>query len=513
MIQHPASQLSQDDVIAFLAGPDAFGETSELVETHCALVFLTKTTAYKLKRAVKYDYLDYSTRDIRHKMLIREIELNKPTAPSIYRDVIPVTLESDGRLALRGEGEPIEWLLRMTRFPASDELAQIADNGGLTDPVAFEMGAAVAQYHKGIPQREANGAALIHEIMDELTSAFVGMNAELGYAKVSQFATDVHRAFDGVTDLLLRRTQDGKVRRCHGDLHLRNLVMIDGVPTPFDALEFDERLGTCDVLYDLAFLLMDLIHRGLPHAANLVLNGYVQMSQEFDPAALRTFPLFLSIRAAIRAMVEVQGSRLQPDNTAQRADGLAYLDQALGYLDPLAPRLLIIGGLSGTGKTTIARAIAHQLGPAPGAIHLRSDVLRKQIFATDPLTHLPAEAYQPEVTAKVYAKMRGVARDCLMAGHSVILDATYLSESERDASEAVARTVGCAFTGIWLQGDMDVLTERVLARENDASDADVSVLRDMAQRDLGDITWNHVSCDGSTSETVSRTLRVLGLDA
>ncbi|MFX0545962.1 AAA family ATPase [Roseovarius sp. S1116L3] len=495
---------SQAEVTAFLSSRGALeaGAVAEVIETHGALVFLTQDTAYKMKRAVRYDYLDYSTPDLRRQMLARELELNKGFAPSIYRDLVPVTRDSAGALAVGGDGAPVDWLLRMRRFPASDEMSNVAARGDLTGEMAREMGAAIARYHAASPQREVDGAGLIEGVMRQMQAAFADMKVEFGAARISALDAGLRRQFEAAAPILRARAEAGHVRRCHGDLHLRNIVLMDGVPTPFDALEFDEQLGTCDTLYDLAFLLMDMMQRGLMQAANQTLNSYIDTDSAFDPAGLRALPLFLGLRAAIRAMVGIQAYRLHPEDRAAHSAAEAYLDLALSCLDPVPPRLVAIGGLSGTGKTTIARAVTHRLAPPPGARHLRSDVERKRMFGVPALEPLPDEAYAPEVGARVYARLRAEAENYLAAGMSVIMDATHLNPEDRAAYEAVA--AGLCFDGIWLEGGLDTLRGRVEARRNDASDADARVLAEMATRDVGAVTWVRVRCDGPAAKVAER---------
>ncbi|MEM7547961.1 MAG: AAA family ATPase [Pseudomonadota bacterium] len=502
---------SQDDIISFMMTPGSLGDGAapEVINTHCAMIFLTKDTAYKIKRAVKYDYLDFSTTDLRRKMLQRELSLNKPGAPTIYRDVMPITLARDGVLALDGSGKPVEWVLRMARFPAADELSQVAERGELGEDLAMQMGQSIARYHERCEPRSADGTALILAIIEELEDAFAQTATELGSDRVEAFSSACRTQFHVTRNLMQRRAEGGRVRRCHGDLHMRNIVLIAGVPTPFDALEFDEDLGTCDTLYDLAFLLMDLMHRDLMNQANVVLNAYRQALPDFDHAGLRLLPLFLGLRAAIRAMVSIQSRPFNRADGTLRADAVAYLDQAIRYLDPPPPRVIAIGGLSGTGKTTIARAIAHKTGAAPGAIHLRSDVERKQMFGVDPLTRLPPDAYQSEVSAKVYDSLRAKAADILAASHGVIIDAVHLTTAERRASEAVAKAAGCTFTGLWLEGDVRLLMDRVNARRGDASDADAAVVQTMSTTNVGAVEWNRIDCSGTVPDTVSRICTIL----
>jgi uncharacterized protein len=381
----------QSEVIAFLADPATHsGAQVDRIDTHSAHVFLAGDTAWKMKRAVKYDYLDFSTLGKRKAILERELSLNAPAAPSIYRRVVPVTRGPGGGLALGGAGEPVEYALEMRRFPAGAQLDRVAEAGRLDDALARDLGDAVASYHHAAERRPEDGADLIREILEELARVFAGMHMELGREAIDAFDETASRLHARLAPLLSRRTSEGHVRRCHSDLHLANLVLIEGRPVPFDALEFDERLGTCDTGYDLAFLLMDLDHRGLARQANLCLNAWLARTRDFE--ALAPLPLFLAIRAAIRAMVGVQTARATGSATPPEA--AEFLARATGYLTPKPPELIAVGGLSGTGKTTVSRLLAPRLPPVPGAVHLRSDEIRKTLLGADPLTRLPPDAYR-----------------------------------------------------------------------------------------------------------------------
>ena len=355
----------QDEVIAFLqsGGWQPVGGSLEVVQTHGALIFLSENTALKIKRAVQYDYMDFSTLDRRAAMLRRELDLNKPSAPQIYRDVIPVTLGADGQLALDGDGVPVEWVLRMSRFPKNDELSVLADAGGIDDTLANNLGTSIFEYHAQVPRHQADGAKLIRDILDELDRVFADMTAPLGASLIDHFHQESRAMLTHVGAQLRRRANTGHVRRCHGDLHLGNLVLLDGKPVPFDALEFDEALGTCDVLYDLAFLIMDVLHRDLHCAANIALNAYLLAAKGDEDDGLAALPLFLAIRAAIRAMVSVQTATAKGE--APGVDGGQFLTDAVGYLSPSVPSLVLVGGLSGTGKTGVARALAPSIGAPP----------------------------------------------------------------------------------------------------------------------------------------------------
>ncbi len=497
---------AQAAIVAFLSDganlPD--GGQVEVIQTHGAFVFLAGSSAYKIKRAVRYDYLDFSTQQKWHDMLLRELELNAPLAPQIYRDVIGLTRDRQGKLTLGGKGRPVEWVLRMTRFKADQQLDRIATDGVLSNALAVALGEAVAVYHAATPSRvSADGPALILAILDELNRAFAGMSDTLGPDLVDQFNKAADRAMPHLTRLLRQRAHMGHIRRFHGDLHLRNVALIAGVPVLYDALEFDETLGTGDVLYDLAFLVMDLVHRGLTRAATLVLGAYLSKAGSPDhDGGLMALPLFLGIRAAIRAMTTVQTARLVPAAQADLPEARAYLKLALTFLAPAPARLIAVGGLSGTGKSLLAAALAPGLGKAPGAIHLRSDLERKALFGVDPATRLPPAAYSDVISQQIYARMTERAGHILRAGHSVIMDATYLRQEDRAALATMAEHVGVRFQGLWLEAPADILSARVTARIDDASDADATVVCAQAARTVPPLFWTRIDASGDPDATL-----------
>jgi len=507
--------MNLDEIAAFLSDPRTHGgHPVEVMRTHAAMVFLAGDRAWKIKRPVVYDYLDFSRPETRRAMLQRELELNGPAAPQIYDRLVPITREADGRLALEGDGPAEEWVLKMRRFPAEAELSRVAARGGLTDALAADLGRAVAAYHDAAPQRAAEGPELIAEILDELGRVFAEMPQAIGRRHAVAFRTEAGAALDEVAGLLRARAAAGFVRRCHGDLHLRNLVLIDGRPVPFDALEFDERLGTMDVLYDLAFLLMDLRQAGLARAANGVLNRWLHhagAAAHLD--ALAALPLFLSVRAAIRAMVAGQRAQGATAAEAQAAvtEARAYLAAARAYLAPPAGRAVAVGGLSGSGKSTLAAALAPDIGPAPGAVHLRSDLIRKAQAGVAETVPLPAESYTAEASARVYSELRSRAARVLAAGHGVVMDAVHLTAEDRAATAAVAREAGVGFDGLWLEAPAEVLLARVAGRRGDASDADAAVVRAQLARAEGG-GWLRLDASGAPEATEARARAALGLD-
>jgi hypothetical protein len=339
---------------------------------------------------------------------------------------------------------------------------------------------------------------LIGDILDELDRVFADMTEQLGVANIDQFHRTSRAMLDRIAPLLRRRADAGHVRRCHGDLHLRNIVLLDGRPVPFDALEFDEVLGTCDVLYDLAFLIMDLCHRDLGRAANMVLNAYLFSARGDEDAGLAALPLFLAIRAAIRAMVLVQTAAATGAATSPEA--VQFLNDALSALHPPAPKLVLVGGMSGTGKTAVSRALAPLAGGPVGAVHLRTDLERKAMDSNPP--DPSADTYAPTSRTAVYARMFNRAEHILAAGHSVLLDATFLDAPMRAMARNIAAEAQVACHALWLEAPLPVLQQRVRARRGDASDADAQVVQKQWQSCDPPSDWRAISAAGSLAETV-----------
>src|SRR5262249_6859671 len=257
--------------------------------------------------------------------------------------------------------------------------------------------------------------------------------------------------------LLVERGRRGIIRRIHGDLHLGNISLIDGRPVLFDAIEFSDIIGSGDLLYDLAFVLMDLPERGLGEAANIVLNRYLaDTRRDEDLDALAALPFYLSLRASIRARVTAarleQASDAERPAIAQRAR--TYFDWALRFMAPPTPVLVAVGGLSGTGKSALARTLAPAIDPAPGAVVMRSDVERKTLFGRAETEPLSSSAYTPSTTLRVYCTIADKARRAVAAGHSAIVDAVFATPSERAGIEKSAAALGMPFHGLFLVADL-----------------------------------------------------------
>ena len=355
--------------------------------------------------------------------------------------------------------------------------------------------------------------AALADYIEQNDAAFRAMPDLFPRAEVELLTTKSRAAHARIRPLIVERGERGLVRRLHGDLHLGNIVLLGGRPVAFDAIEFSVLIASGDVLYDLAFLLMDLVERGLEPSANAVFNRYLAETRRTeDLDALVGLPLFLSTRAAIRA--KVTAARLEqaaPDQTAAIVRGArAYFDFARRFIEPSAPRLVAVGGLSGTGKSALAHALAPQLAPAPGAAVLRSDVERKMLLGKDEHEKLPADAYSPAVTARVYATIADKARRVLAAGHSAVVDAVFARPQERAVVAASAEILGVPFHGLFLAADLDTRVARVSGRGRDASDADAAVARGQESYDLGTLDWRRIDASGSPEETFAGARAAMG---
>jgi aminoglycoside phosphotransferase family enzyme/predicted kinase len=459
------------------------GQSDRVIETSCAWVFLQGERALKIKQPVDYGFLDFSTAAKRRWALERELAFNRVTAPQIYRTVRRITRDG-GALALDGGGETIDYALEMRAFDPAAVLAEQPDvvDGALAD----QLGRIIARFQAAAEVRpEGGGVNALGFTIRTNAANLRALAPKLGAREVEDVIAATDAAFAAAAPLLERRRRGGFARRCHGDLHLGNILLEDGQPVLFDCIEFNDLLSEIDVLYDVAFLIMDLAFRDRPEAANRVLNAYLDEAARSFPAdlwdGLAALPLMLSARASVRTHV----TAYQDDLATSRR----YLSTAGRLLSPAPPTLTAIGGLSGTGKTTLARRVAPVLGAAPGAVILRSDEIRKRLAGVGPLQRLPPESYTPRSSAEVYDEMLRLARCILAAGHSVVLDAVFLSADERTAAETVARESGAPFRGVWLEGARDRLRGRLDARRGDASDAGPDVLDEQLSRDPGPIDW------------------------
>ncbi len=507
MAQNSHLVEDQSAVEAFLSSPSAYPGWDgpvDRIDTYGAMLFLAGRRVIKIKRAVRYPYMDFSTLEKRHAVCRNEITLNRRTAPDLYVGVCCICRFGDGSFVLQtGETPPddamvVEWGVDMRRFDEDLQLDHLAERQALTDTHLKVLADRIGEFHEKA-ERLPNGPAFLPAvklIVDQNTEAFDEFPSLFAQDRVAALHRNSHEWIARLASTIEERQRDGFVRHCHGDLHLANIVCLDGIPTLFDALEFDDDMARTDVFYDLAFLIMDLWERDYFASANLVLNRYV--ARTGDRSGLTTLPLFLSMRAAIRS--KIAAAQNDPDQAEK------YFSFAEQFLAPRPAQLVAVGGLSGTGKSTLGRAVAPHIGRAPGALHLRSDVLRKSLLGVAETERLGDNAYTADLNARVYDAIRMQATTALLAGHSVIADAVFARPEERRALDHVADETGAPFTGIWLEAPAPVLKDRVRHRHGDASNATETVVEKQLGYDIGPMAWSVLASDTDIETLQQRAL-------
>jgi aminoglycoside phosphotransferase family enzyme/predicted kinase len=481
------------------------GARPQHIETHCSHIFLSGDRAFKLKRAIAFSYLDYQSLEARERCIKAEFALNRRTAPQLYLGCLKIIRTAPNRLALAPASDPapaLDWLVEMRRFADDALLADRADRGLLTVAQMRDLADAIHDFHEGAAERPDHGGAMeMARVLDECLDNMRLRVPPLRIAEIERLAEAMDQQISSHLSLIDRRRQVGRVRQCHGDLHLGNICLVDEKPVLFDCIDFSDMLACTDTAYDLAFLLMDLCHRKRVDFANLVLNRW--LDRNGDAEALALLPFFQALRAAIRSHIVATTHR---DDMAR-----AYLASALSHLDPAKPKVIALGGFSGSGKSTLAAGLAPDFRPLPGARIIRSDTLRKRLAGIAPETRLPAESYTQQSSDAVYAAMQAEARTAISAGCSVIFDAAFLRAHERDAVSALAAELGAPFHGIWLDVPETVLRMRLAARSGDASDADTDVLARQLTLDPGPITWRRLAVAGERGQDLGALRLMLAL--
>lgn len=493
----PGEAPAQAEVVrAFALGLATREAPLQHVVTHMSHVFLGRERAYKLVRARAHPFGDFSTLAARRAACLAEFTLNHAQAPALYESVKPVRMGPNGKVHIGGGGRLVDWVVIMRRFAPGALFSEMARDERLTADHVIGAVDAVARAHEAAaPLMQDGGVRDYEAILDGLRKSHaVAEAAGREVTDAVALLEALRQRLHALAPLLERRRQGGWTRRGHGDLHLGNICIFEGRVTLFDALAFDKTLATGDVLYDLAFLLMDLKARGLSPYANLAMNRYWDETRQPE-WALALLATFMALRAVVRMTVA--------EEAGDRDEAALYHRLGLQLLDLPHPVFLAIGGLSGCGKSSIARLVAPSLPGPCGARILRTDVIRKSAGPDASLID-----YSLDARRAIYRRLAKAAEETLACGASVIADATFADRRNRDQ---LAAAFAGRFTGIWLRASKSTRLARIAARSGDASDATAAVA--LAQIEPDDLGPEWVTVDAELPlERLAALLREFGED-
>ncbi len=479
-----AGGMALPDHLAGLLDPAAYPHACgdlRLVETHISWVILTGDLAYKLKKPVRFPFVDFSTLARREHFCREELRCNRRFAPELYLDVVPVVRDDDGRLRVDGRGQAVEWAVKMRQFPADAELDRVLERGELGADMLETFGSSLAAQHAELPAERLPPAELEPRVLKPARDNFDdlrGVSFTRPYrslldavASASARQAERHRA------LMIRRLEQGWIRECHGDLHLSNLVLLEGAVRAFDCLEFNPTLRWIDPQSDVAFLFMDCLVRGRDDLGYAFLDGYLDGAGDYD--GVRLLPFYAGYRSMVRAKVAALRREQAAESAAFEERFLTHARWAAAYLGRPPGRLVLMCGVSGSGKSYLAERLA----PALPAIRLRSDVARKVQAGLPPTASARADVgaglYDRAHSDAVYGWLADLAEDLLRSGENVIVDAAFLAAERRRPFLELAARLGRPGVVVHCQAPAQVLRERVRRRAlggGDASDADLAVL-------------------------------------
>lgn len=451
-----------------------------VIETHISWVLLTGTYAYKIKKPVDLGFLDFSTLERRRHFCEEELRLNRRLAPDIYLDVVPLTGSAESP-RWSGAGPAIEYAVRMREFPQERRLDEVLARGGLCAGDIETLAETIAAFHAHAacagPQDDYGTPAAVWQPVahnfEQIRPLLHDAGDLAALERLREWTIERHAALESV---FAERKRAGRVRECHGDLHLANLVMMDGRIAAFDCLEFDPELRWIDVMSEVAFITMDLTDRARADLAARFLTSYLQASGDYDGlAVLKYYQIY---RALVRAKVACIRAR-QSDDAGAMAEARRYLALAERYTRRTATPLVITHGLSGSGKTTITADFADTLA----AVRVRSDVERKRLFGFAPEERSGSPVgggiYTSDASARTYRRLAQIARAVIDAGYAVVIDAAFLKRAQRDLFEQLARSMEVPYKILHADASPDALRRRVIERAavgRDASEADLVVL-------------------------------------
>ncbi|NET33179.1 MAG: AAA family ATPase [Cyanothece sp. SIO1E1] len=481
--------------------PHTIIEPIQLIQTHVSYVLLTGEYVYKLKKPVDFGFLNYSTLEKRQHFCAEEIRLNQRGAASLYLEVLPIT-QTEDQFALNGTGTVVDYAVKMKQFPQTALLSSQFEQGKLTGSRLRELAQIVAEFHAKSDSNSyinrfgeiAQVRAAIDENYEQTTQYIGGPQTQQQFDQTKQY-TDQFLAQR--QSLFTQRIQQGNIRECHGDLHLGNICYWQDQILPFDCIEFNEPFRYVDVMYDVAFVVMDLQARQRPDLSNVFLNEYVEQTGDWE--GLQVLPLYISRQAYVRAKVT---SFLLNDPTVPEAKTLEAAETAALYYrlawrvtQPNQGKLILMTGLSGSGKTTVARNLASHIA----AIHIRSDAVRKHLAGLPLHERGNSDLYTAEMGEKTYNRLLDLGMMLASQGYPVILDAKYDRQVRRQLAIAQAQTAQIPLEIYHCTAPQEVLQSRLQQRQ-DISDATPEILAQQSWEAFTDLEQPYVKTVDTTQD-------------
>jgi hypothetical protein len=485
MVDGLARDGRQAEMLLGLLRPSAYAhpvQAVELIETHISRVLLAGDFAYKLKRPLNLGFADFSSLERRRFFCDEEIRLNRRLAPDFYLGVVPITGPPESP-AMNGDGDVLEYAVQMRRFPQRALLSNLSLDRPMIDAIVDR----VADFHQSVPTARGDSPygtpeavlAPMRENFSQIREAAVQRDTLASIARLERWTLLMFRHLEA---RLQARRQGGYIRECHGDLHRGNIAVVAGEPVIFDCIDFNPRLRWIDTMSELAFLVMDLHEGGQSGLARRALNRYLVATGDYGGlAVLRFYQVYRAmVRAKVIAIRLAQGGlRSGAERDRACAELRRYLRIARGTAVRGPRRLIIACGLSGSGKTWLATRLGERLP----LIHIRSDVERKRLFGLPPNATTASRPgggiYTEDAGRLTYARLLRLAREIILAGYGVLVDATFLKAAQRGPFRELAAELGCPFTILALDAPNRVLLERVterMRRGGDASEAGPAVL-------------------------------------
>lgn len=503
-----------DQLCSAEAYPDRPTTPIVLHETHVSWVFLAGDHAYKVKKPLTTSFLDYGTLSKREHFCHQEYRLNRRYAPDLYLGVVAITSEQ-GHLRVEGRGNPVEFAVKMKRFPEDALLSRRLESGKIANEEVFQLAGAVAGFHREAEplhgdQPWGSPSLVFQEAIDnfdDFIRAFQGHElSPSSTARLASLRNWTEQSYQQLRALLTRRREQGFIRECHGDLHLANVIRWQGRWTPFDGIEFNEAFRWIDILSDAAFLAMDFAAEDHWDLAHSFLNAYLEETGDY--AAIRLLQWYLVYRAMVRAKVAAirsqQSGQATGDQAKERQEALEHVVLASRLAERHPPRLWITHGVSGSGKTTGSEYLVQQ----QGAIRIRSDVERKRLFhlasSQRPDEVTQEKMYSSSASARTYDHLRELAESLLRDGQSVIVDATFLRQRDRETFRQLAASTGASFHIVPFSAERAELERRIVHRrqqDRDASDANLQVLQSQLEK-IEPLTSGERECVENPPQTV-----------